>query len=175
MTVVVITAILATLAVVAFRWVLRSARSTEAYHVIGSIRTEQEKFKQETDNMSYASTGDPLTCFVGNTTSCCPTTSPGNKKVGWNPACGSPMQWSVLRVDTDGPVMFTYATRGYGPGVAGPGLPIDGQNVGFPAAASITMPYYVVTAVGDPDGIGTQCGAVSSSFSNQIFIDGSCK
>jgi prepilin-type N-terminal cleavage/methylation domain-containing protein len=175
MAVVVIVGIIAVLAVVSFKLILRAARGTEAMHVLGSIRSEQEKFKQETDNMNYASTGDPNTCQQGNVSSCCPSTNPGNRKTGWNVACGTPMQWSVLRVDTDGPVMFTYSTRGYLAGGTPPALSIDGQLIGWPAAAAITTPFYVATAVGDPDGQGTRCMAATSSFSNQIFVDGDCK
>jgi prepilin-type N-terminal cleavage/methylation domain-containing protein len=181
MAVVVIVAVLATLAVVAYRTLLRTARSTEAVNLVGSIRARQEQFHQDTPEAhptTYATTGDVLNCVNGSLTGCCPAiTSLGNRKVGWNPACGTPITMEQLHVDSDGPVYFGYATTGYLSTAAPPGMSITNgsavETITWPS--TITQNYYVVSAIGDPDGSGDPCHVVTSSFTNQIFMDSNCK
>lgn len=187
MGVVVIVAILAVIAIVSYRTLLRSARGTEAFNIVGHIRVQQEKYKQETDNINYlnlsaggvvAQSGGQGASYAGaNQGSAYPTSTPGNKKVGWGAACGSACvsgkDWSMLNVDTDGPVMFGYSTVA-GTGGTPPAIAIDNGSVAYPSPLT-GVAWYVVSAFGDPDNQGTYCTVAGTSFTNQIFAEASCK
>jgi prepilin-type N-terminal cleavage/methylation domain-containing protein len=188
MAVVVIVAILSTLAIVAYRALLRSARGTEATQVVGSIRLAQEKYKQETDNINYADVSVSLSWSANRTAGLYPTgATPSNRKVGWGAPCGaacvSGKDWNLLAVQTDGPVLFGYTTKAYTAANAAAAINsvvIDG--VGISTGGTVTQNAYVVTAVGNPDGQGEPtpantdyCTVASTSLSNQIFMEASCK
>ena len=154
---VVIVGILATLATVGVRRYIFSAKTHEAIHMIGNIKTAQESFKDET--FRYLSVSTNLnTPYPG---------APGKVKYAWwNPSHANYAKWRMLGAETNAPVQYGYAT------IAG-----SGGTVPQPGTAK-TMPWpttseqwYLVTARADLDGDGTKSIYVGSSFTAEIYSE----
>lgn len=176
MIVVVIVGILAALAVVGYRKMVQSSHISEATSMVTNIRVAQEAYHAESQqyaNISPAwTTGSPGA--PGFTTY--PAASPVRTVLtGWGAACGAQcatgMDWTMLPLHVDGPVMFGYST------VAGAAntnpvasFLVNGKAVALPQPS--TVDWYVVGATCDLDGNGAPNTSVYGGvWTNQIFVD----
>jgi type IV pilus assembly protein PilA len=189
--VVVIVGILAIVAIVGYRRLITASHNSEATHMINAIRIAQEAYKSETGQYADVSTQLAYVTTAGpqNTTAMYPVTAPGNTKTGWGAPCSnctcttSPCaagtaKWDTLPVHTDGAVMYGYTTQAgpsgalttYSGGSAPTSLTLMGRHGTY--TLSFTAPtsdWYMVSAVGDPDGNGVSSSYTGTSLSNDIF------
>jgi len=141
---------------------------SEATNMVQNIRVAQEGFHSETQQ--YANISQSLTSFY-------PLAAPnGQTTTAWGAACttqcASNMDWSMLPLHIDGPVLFGYATVAGGPGVAPvpASVTVAGQTLTFPNAP--TADWFLVAANCDLDGQGTPNTTVyTTSFTNQVYVD----
>jgi len=171
MIVVAIVGILASLAVVGYRKVVLGAHTSEATHMVQSIRVAQETHHAETQ--SYVSTS------VDGLHGLWPTQNdpPGDWKTNWTTPAGvcPPAQQTVncfalLAVHADGPVMYGYATLG-GSGQAVPpniALP-NGQTLN---PAPTTVDWYWISASGNTTGslASNWSYVVANSMANDVYV-----
>ena len=144
MTVVIIVAVLATLAVYAVRKYVWSAKTTEAYQMINSIRSAQEAYRAETFAYCNVSNG----CQAGgDLTARWPNVDPGRKASWQDSSCGDPQcqGFRTLGVSPNGPVFFRYSSVAGTGAPSAPGTPATG----FSLPTADTGPWYVVQALGD--------------------------
>jgi type IV pilus assembly protein PilA len=162
--VVTIVGILATLAVVGYRKMVNAAHTGEATHMLQAIRVAQESFRAETG--SYAAISTNLDQNL------CPVTTVKSEKIPWDPSCnGGVGTWSLLPVHVDGPVLFRYTTVSGRAGEAAPAAPTGmGQAVSFGATAP-TNDWFVAAARADTDNNGVNVTVVSTSWSNELYVD----
>jgi type IV pilus assembly protein PilA len=170
MIVVVIIGVLATLAVVGYRKLITSSHVSEATNMVQNIRVAQEGYHAETQQ--YAGISKSI---AGG--SWYPNSSPNGMTVtAWGAACtvcNTNMDWSMLPLHIDGPVLFGYATT------AGPAnttssdtsVTVDGQTVSFPQP-SLTDWFIVAAACDlDNDGNSPDTHVYTTSWTNQVFVD----
>jgi prepilin-type N-terminal cleavage/methylation domain-containing protein len=149
MAVVIITGVLATLAVYGVRKYVYSSKTTEAIHMIGSIKSAEESYRSETfkyagaapDKLDADANFYPKGGF------------PGKYKADWTNTSHSDYAnvWGPLGVLSDSPVLFEYVV------VAGTGAlvnpPRDCTGISWGASGSAnTGPYYIVKAQADQNG-----------------------
>ncbi len=160
--VVVIVGILATLATIGVRKYIFAAKSSEAVHMIGAIKSAEESYKDET--FIYLNVSTNLDSYY-------PTQTPtGKTKVQWGGSTGDqPARWQQLGVNAGAPVQYGYACVA---GKAGAALPDPGLAKNpYSGITATTDPWYVVKAVGDMNDDGVQAKFTSSSFSTEIFSE----
>jgi type IV pilus assembly protein PilA len=165
MIVVAIVGVLAVLAVVGYRQLIRSSHVSEATGMVQSIRVAQEGYHSETQQ--YANVSPTLTTYY-------PQAPSYGVVTAWGAACTNcaTVSWSALPVHVDGPVMFGYATVA---GVAGAApvpaqVTVNGSPLVFPVAP--TTDWYIIAAEGDLDGSPTNNTHVyATSWSNQVWVD----
>lgn len=169
MIVVVIVAVLATLAVVGYRKMVLASHVSEATGMVQNIRVAQEEYFSE--SRQYANVSPTLTTWY-------PQSSPSYTigVTAWGAACGGScnanMDWSQLPLHVDGPVMFGYATVAGPPGQAPvpASVTVNGQTVTFPA--NPPTDWFIVAATCDLDGNGPPNTSVyTTSWQNSILID----
>jgi len=169
MIVVAIVGILAVLAVVSYRKIILASHVSEATGMVQNIRVAQEEYFSET--RQYANISTSLNTWY-------PQASPSfNVGVtGWGGACGGAcnanMDWSMLPVHVDGPVMFGYATVAGPPGQAPvpAQIVVNSQNIVFPSTPQTD--WFIVAATCDLDSSGAPNTSVyTTSWQNSIFID----
>jgi len=172
MIVVAIVGILAVLAIVGYRKLILAAHTSEATHMVQSIRVAEEAYHAEAQ--AYVSTS------VDGITGTYPSAAPGAFKTPWvvpvAPAgCtaaggGQPACFGLLPVHTDGPVVYGYATVAGAAGSAPPAIQVGATTLNGPAGASPTD-WYWVTATGDPAGRGAPLSyVVGNSFVNDLWV-----
>jgi prepilin-type N-terminal cleavage/methylation domain-containing protein len=165
MIVVVIIAVLSSLAVYGVMGYIRSAKMSEAPEMIHAIKAAQESYKDET--FSYISVSPSLDSLY-------PTKKAdlSNDKKGWGADDGDILKnFKTLGVSPDAPLRFGYAC------VAGSGgsLPNDTDvdlqaTLKYPASPS--GPWYVVKAAGNLDTSNEDLSIfVSSSFTDEIYSE----
>lgn len=136
MIVVVILGILAAIAIIAYRKYVQSAKTSEAYTILGDIRAKQEAYRAEFSQYCRVSP----TIDDGNRH---PGAAPrvDGKKTAWAPV---PINWQQLGVRPDGAVWMGYVTTA--------GLP--GQNIAGAQAPTINVNdhWWAARAVVDQDG-----------------------
>jgi type IV pilus assembly protein PilA len=168
MIVVVIVGILAALAVVSFRKLVQNSHISEAQNMVQDIRVAQESYHSETQQ--YANLSGSLTSFY-------PLTNPNRGNVtAWGAACGGAcaagMDWSMLPLHVDGPVMFGYATIA-GAANTSPSptsVRVDGQTLQFPSPSPVE--WFIVAAGCDLDNSGAIGTYVyTTSWANQVYVD----
>jgi type IV pilus assembly protein PilA len=181
MIVVAIVSVLAVLAVVGYRKLIVSAHTSEATHMVQSIRTAEESYHAEAqtyvstsaDGVSglYPLTNDPPGAWKSLWTTpsgvCTPAVSGGL-------ITGTTTCWNLIPVHADGPVMYGYATVAGTAGVQ----PLTIK----PALTSITLTsysgnsptdWYWITAKGNPAGqnpVNNWSYVVGNSFSNDLWV-----
>jgi len=160
MIVVVIIAVLATLAVYGVGKYISQSKTGEAIQMIGAIKAAQESYKDET--FAYLDvTGDLATFYPTNS-------EPGQKKVGWGEGGAIGSKFQALGVAPSGAVLFQYACSA---GSATDNVDAVGSDItitGWPTGA-MNQPWYAVKAVADLRRGGHRTVYVASSFTNQIF------
>jgi prepilin-type N-terminal cleavage/methylation domain-containing protein len=164
MAVVIIVAVLATLAVYAVRKYVWSAKTTEAYDMINSIRSAQEAYRAETFAYCNVSQGDLSNYW--------PKATPDQGKVQWDD--GGPCSdlqctgFRTLGVVPTAAVQFRYAT------VAGTGnVTVSGLKAnGYSLPSTAPGPWYVVQAVGDQDkDVKNLSVFLASSFTSDVYAE----
>jgi type IV pilus assembly protein PilA len=171
MIVVVIIGVLAALAIVGYRKLITASHVSEATNMVQNIRVAQEGYHAETQQ--YA--GISASVVTGPWY---PSATPNGRLVtAWGAVCGGQcnagMDWAMLPLHVDGPVLFGYATTA-GPANTSPGdksVSINGQTLTFPSPSLVD--WYVVAATCDLDnsGDGKNTHVYTTSFSNQVFVD----
>lgn len=178
--VVAIVSILAVLALVGYRKLILASHTTEAVHVVESIRVAQETFHAE--YQSYVSTSaDCITL-----TSLFPTTAPTSEKVPWinptpDPKCTQipltpgPTCFGLLNVRTDGFVAYGYATLGGKAGkVTTDSIALPNPSQTITSASTSSTDWYWITATGNlqgnPNPVGPYSYVVSTSLVNDLVV-----
>jgi type IV pilus assembly protein PilA len=166
MIVVVIVAVLATLAVVGYRKLVSSAHVSEAQGMVQAIREAQEAYHAETQQ--YANLSPTIATYY-------PAAVPGRFVTAWGAACAGQcnpgMDWNMLPLHVDAPVLFGYATTA-GQANTNPNpatVTANQQTITFPAPAPTD--WYVIGSAGDTDANGVFCNVYGSSFTNQVFVN----
>jgi type IV pilus assembly protein PilA len=176
MIVVVIIGILASLAIVGYRKLITSSHVSEATNMVSNIRVAQEGYHAETQQYANISTS------VGSSGGFYPSANPVETTLtAWGAACTNcvtGMQWTMLPLHVDGPVMFGYATTA-GPAnsaVADATLTVSGQMLTLPSPSPTD--WFIVAATCDLDnsngGAGpgglTNTNVYTTSWSNQVYV-----
>jgi type IV pilus assembly protein PilA len=170
MVVVVIIGVLATLAVVGYRKLITSSHVSEATNMVQNIRVAQEGYHAETQQ--YAGISKSITSGPWY-----PNASPNGRTItGWGATCAVcnvGMDWSMLPLHVDGPVIFGYATIA-GPANTGPsdtGVTVDGQTLTFPQPSPTD--WFIVSAACDldADGKDPDTHVYTTSWANQVYLD----
>jgi type IV pilus assembly protein PilA len=157
MTVVAIVGILATLAVYGTRRYILAAKSSEATHMIGSIKAAEESYRDET--FSYLNVTGSLTQYYPAT--------PAKIVTQWGGAGPGLANWQTLGVTTSTPVQFGYSCTA---GLANTNIDNPGADITITNWPTLSaQPWYVVRAAADRDGNGVYAVFVSASFSGDIF------
>ena len=141
-----IVGILAALAVPAFSHYLNRSRAQEATDFINIIRLRQESYRSEFGQYCDAKTTHPAAV-------------PGTRPVSWSPP---PADWQQLGANPDGWVRFSYTSPAGLPGADN----LPGDNRWGLTGNDF---WYVVTAVGDLDGIGAQVTFGTASGKRDIW------
>jgi type IV pilus assembly protein PilA len=166
MTVVLITGILAAIAIPTFSGYVFKSRTSEAVHFLGVIKLKQDAYRSEFGR--YAGVGDPTRTDDDS------PTDPA--RIAFVPLAPAQMkgQQEVFPTDNalfnelgarpDGPVRFTYGWAA--------GTPVTGDIV---EAAPWSVPdpadhYFVAQAVSDLNGDGTSCTFEVSSFTRGVWF-----
>jgi type IV pilus assembly protein PilA len=170
MIVVVIIGVLASLAIVGYRKLITSSHVSEATNMVQNIRVAQEGYHAETQQ--YASIS--LSVATGPYY---PSNAPTETLMtAWGAPCTvcvPGMDWSMLPLHVDGPVMFGYATTA-GPANTGPGdksVTVNGQTLSFPQPS--TTDWFIVSAMCDlaSDGKLPNTNVYTTSWANQVYVD----
>jgi type IV pilus assembly protein PilA len=184
MIVVSIVAVLAVLAVVGYRKLVLAAHTSEATHMVQSIRTAEESYHAEAQ--TYVSTavnpGDPTQLYpTGNN-------PPGAWKTPWTTptgTCADPLNshavacWALLPVHSDGPVMYGYATLAgpAGSGIGSVTLPngvvLTTSGGGSGGGGGSPVDWYWISALGNPSGHAPAANysmVVGNSFTNDLYV-----
>ena len=172
MIVVVIVGILATLAVVGYRRLVQSAHVSEATGMVQSIRVAQEAYHSETQQYADISAALPAGNESGPA-ALYPLPPLYGRVSTWGGPCNGCMplmNWSMLPVHVDGPVLFGYATKA---GPSGQGyngtITVDGQALQLPATPATD--WFVVGAQADLDNDpSTFTDVFTTSWSNQVWV-----
>lgn len=161
MVTVIIIGVLATLSVYGVRKYVFSSKTTEAIHMIGSIKSAEEAYRAET--FVYLGSGTTL-----NTGALYPA-NPGRKKTDWNVGGSAYTNvWGPLGVVSDSPVIFGYGVAAGSGQLASP--PSECTNISWGArGTSNTGPWYVVVAEADQNGDTTKSCFISCSLTAEIF------
>jgi type IV pilus assembly protein PilA len=169
MIVVVIIGVLASLAIVGYRKLVVSSHVSEATNMVQNIRAAQEGYHSETMQYANISTSVVTGPFY-------PSNAPtGRLATAWGGACTTcpnGIDWSVLPLHVDGPVLFGYATTG-GTANTQPAdatVTIDGTQMTVPSPS--TVDWFMVGATCDLDNSGAPDTHVyTMSWTNQTFVD----
>ena len=174
MVVVVIISILSTLAIVGFRKLRQSSHVSEATNMVQNIRVAQEGYHSETQQYANITKNFPSGSTASGGLYPATTGTPVfDVTTAWGGACNgcnSGIDWSVLPLHVDAPVLFGYATV-----ANGPGSPFTNSVTVNGAALSYTAPtatdWYAIAAEADLDGVpSTVTDVFSFSWSNQVFV-----
>jgi type IV pilus assembly protein PilA len=169
MIVVAIIGVLAALAVVGYRRMVTSSHVSEATNMVQNIRAAQEGYHAETlqyANISASVVTGPF--YPSNTPTEAQMTAWGAPCAG----CLAGMDWSLLPLHVDGPVLFGYATTA-GPANTSPAdasMTVNGQVIQFPNPS--TVDWFIVSATCDLDNAGAPNTHVyTTSWTNQTYVD----
>lgn len=131
--------------------------------MLRSVSAAQERFRADTG--VYLDVSASLSDYYP------PSTPRGGVQHFWGWSHASAAAWASLAPEVPQLVGFSYATTAglpfSAPGAVDSNIPAG--RVTFPAASTITQPWYAVAARGDSDGDGTFNYIVTASFSSQIF------
>ncbi|HVU05369.1 MAG TPA: prepilin-type N-terminal cleavage/methylation domain-containing protein [Polyangiaceae bacterium] len=169
MVVVVIVGILGTIGVSVFRQQSFGSKSTEAYSMIQSIRSAEERWKAE--NLRYLNVSTPGQWY--------PAKPNGPEKRAFfragtcvpDPNPSDDCRWKLLNPTVSGPVQFGYLVNAGGPQDAVTKLETEATPSGglsFPASVDH---WYVIQAIADADGDGVYAKFIASSFRPDVASD----
>lgn len=161
MTVVTITAVLATIAIPTFQGYVMKARTTEATDFIGVIKLRQESYRTEYGRYAQINSNAtyPISGFAPDDESTMMSSAthlfPGGP--GCDSACVT--DWTQLGANPGGPVRFGYGIAAGLPGTEPAGL-------GY-----TTDHWYLIQAVSDLDGDGVPCTFEAYSQSKNVWYN----
>ncbi len=179
MVVVVIISILATLSVVGFRKLTQSSHVSEATNMVQNIRVAQEGYHSETQQ--YANITAVASFPSGNGAAggaLYPRSPQYGIQSSWGPACPSGcnagVDWSVLALHVDGPVLFGYATIA-NPATCPASVMVNGTTFTLTPPPLMATPvlsdWYAIGAEADLDGnAGGYTDVFGFSWTNQIYV-----
>jgi len=174
---VMIIAILAVIASVAYRRWLKSSYLAEAQDMVSNIRVAENAFYSE--NGAYLNvTGTPASPQFGKGASY-PSPNPGAFTTAWAGDCGTcnnPKAWQQLGIQASAPVRFGYSA------IAGDGIKVAPSIIGSPMVNGKTLdytnlttpvqPWFFVEADANISGDGAAYMHVyAMSGTNQLFVD----
>jgi type IV pilus assembly protein PilA len=160
MTVVIIVAVLATLAVYGVRKYIYAAKSAEPIEIIGSIKASEESYREETYTYLNVTSG-----LLSNPASHYPGTPNATTKRMWGAGPDND-NWSRLGLGVTQPVQFGYAVKaGSEDAMPQPYVPYN-----WGSHASGGAPWFIVQALGNLDGDSEYSAFVSSNWSEEIYI-----
>lgn len=164
LTVVVITGILATLAFASLRAHVSAAWGAEALNMVQSIRAAEERWRSE--HMMYLDVSTDESWYPRD-----PRIAPTGKQAFYYDAADEThsdhIAWLQLRPTAPGAVRFGYLVNA---GTAGSTM--TAAAAPGPAAVWPTPPrdiWYVIQAIGDPDGDGVVSYYRASSLDGEVF------
>lgn len=160
MAVVVMVAVLSLVGVAIFRRQVVSSRTREATSYIEAIAAAEVAFKAK--NLTYLSVSGSIETFY-------PTSAPDSKIYAWDyPGGPDYANWARLGVVDLGPTHFGFAVVA-GPAGAVPPTPVLNSP---PTWTTTTSDWYLIQAIGDTDGDGHQIRVLTSSFRNDVYMEG---
>jgi type IV pilus assembly protein PilA len=160
MIVVAIIAVLALLGIVGYGRIIRSSHSAEARHMIGAIKIAHESRRAETGSFAQPSNGSLANfCPVG-------VGAGLGSKFAWDTGCQA---WNTIPVQSDGPVLFQYASVSGVAGAAPPAVSLNGIAYNWPAPT--VTDWYVTVARLDENNDGVFCRLSGNSFTNEIAME----
>jgi type IV pilus assembly protein PilA len=172
MIVVVIVGILAILAVVGYRKLVQSSHVSEATGMVQNIRVAQEAYHSETQQYANISSSMP-TGGSPATGGLYPAMPVYGTVTAWGlpcTVCATGMDWSLLPLHIDGPVLFGYATMA-GPGNSSPSIPITINGGALTLPSPATTDWYVIGEEADLDNNpAANTDVFGTSWTNQLFI-----
>ena len=162
---VVITGVLATLAFASLRQHVNASWGAEALNMVQSIRAAEERWRSE--HMMYLDVSTDESWYPRD-----PRTAPAGSRQSFYFAPTDDTHvdnddWLRLRPTAPGPVRFGYLVNA---GVAGTSMTAaasPGPAVTWPTPP--TDNWYVIQAIGDPDGDGVVSYYRASSLSGDVF------
>lgn len=160
MIVVALIGILSALAVVGYRKYIAAAKTSEGSAICQSIRAAEESFRGETMlylNVSVSGSYYPITSGFDS------------KYHAWQAASHPDLaNWQALSIVADN-VRFGYKVNA---GTAGQAVTVATQTKVTPTWPNPPIePWYVVQAIGDPDGDGLNTLFVGSSFTGELYTE----
>jgi prepilin-type N-terminal cleavage/methylation domain-containing protein len=174
MIVVAIVGILSVLAIVGYRRLILAAHTSEATHMVQSIRVAEEAYHAEAQTyVSTSATGTDVTypMAIGLIGAAKWTwTVPIPPTTGCTAGPGAPNCFGLLPVHTDGAVVYGYATISNVAGTPPVAIAAGVTTLNGPPGNSPTD-WYWVTATGNPSGEGPPYSyVVGNSFVNDLFV-----
>lgn len=164
MTVVVITGILATVAISSLRGYVTAARSSEALAMVQSIRAAEERWRSE--HMMYLNVSTDDAWYPTDPRAADSPTA--QRSFFGDGTHGDNATWLLLHPTTPGPVRFGYLVNA-GPGGGQMTEPALGPRITWPDPAPDN--WYVIQAVGDVDGDGIASYYRASNLSGDVFSE----
>lgn len=172
MAVVAIMAVLAAIAIAAFRRTVFASDLSQAQIALRGIGAAEERFRSLNQVYLDVSSG------------------PGNENVGWYPQASIPRNqkvsfqndthpdwnpvgrrgWRYLNVPVTRPVEFVFKVNAGLPSTPIESVALATTTLGY-SANSGTEPWYVAQARADADGDGTYCVVVATSFMPQVRFE----
>ena len=171
MAVVIIAGVLATLATYGVRKYVFSSKTTEAIHMIGSIKSAEEAYRAET----YTYIGVAKAGLLASSGHLYPQVQPGRIKTEWNNQNHADYAsvWGPLGAVSDSPVIFGYVVAtGTGALPADSDLGSECSGISFGTrGSSNTGTWYVVKAVADQNGDTHFSCFISCNLTGEIFSE----
>lgn len=169
MVVVIIVGVLATLGVYGVRKYVFSSKTTEAIHMIGSIKSAEEAYKAET----FVYAGQDPSALKSASSLYPQGTNPSSRKYDWtNTGLTEPYSqtWAPLGVVSDSPVMYGYVVVKGNNSALSTDLGDECTGISWgDRGTSNTAPWYIVKAVGDLNGDGNRSCFISCNLTGEIF------
>ena len=153
----------------------RDLHLIEPRNMLTEIRSAQEAYHAESG--SYANVSSALAANASsNHATLYPQApnEPGARWAAWGkpclvPVCNSGVTWASLPIHVDGGIMFGYSMIAGRAGERPDAIVrINGRTINWPVPHS---DWYIVTAVGDPQGAGTFITFLGSSFTDEVLVD----
>lgn len=159
LTVVLITGILAAIAITLVRGHVNVAKAGRAVAGIQAIRTAEESFR--------AQNGQYLDCSGANTY-WYPMQSPGKTSYEWHQTDHPDYaRWAVLGFPSGGTTQFGYLVNAGKPGSTYPTL----QTANKPTLPASPDHWYVIQVKGDTDGNGVYMLGSATSFNGEVYLE----
>lgn len=160
-----IVGVLATIGIASLRHFVFDSKIVEATSMIQSIRVAQESWKAT--NGSYFNVSQTLGNYYP-----VPAAEVGDvKRSFWQAVPTLEPRWRLLNPTIPGPVQFTYSVVAGAPSADPGAMPVL-DLADPPTWSAPSEQWYVIQAIGDPDGNGLKTICASASISNDVVCQG---